>query len=174
MTVDADKTHGPTPESPQSWRSHILAYEEPVEGHPIPTSLRPREEDRQSFVPASVEEYLKWRYGPTVQVGIGSRFGKADGSGYSYYVYTSDNGQHTQIAKLEAVSTTISMLPPNYEGPLKQAFEEVQERNRFLTTDSRPEELVRTLPMISESPEARQMHQRQVDFFKDLKFEPVG
>jgi hypothetical protein len=107
---------------------------------------------------------MKKRFGPDIEVGIGSRFGKEDRSGYSYNVYLREKNKFLHLAEMSSDRLTISMLPPGYDGSLKKAYEDVQKRNRFLTKDSKPEELERTLWVMRESPDAQAMHKSQVDF----------
>ncbi len=158
----------------QKWNRLILEWDQEENmRNPLPASSRPDVRDRQSYVPKNVEAYLKKRFGPDIEVGIGSQFGKPDGSGYSYDVYLREKDKFSHLAEMSSESLTISMLPPGYTGRLTEEFKKVQERNRLLLRDSRPEEFRSTLWVMNESPRAQKMHASQMKFFENLKFDPL-
>jgi hypothetical protein len=160
---------------PQEWNRLILEWEqEENKRNPLPPSARPDVRDRQEYVPKSIETYLKNRFGSDIEISFGSRFGNPDDSGYSYEIYQRKNDNLTHLAKMSSDRVTLHMLPPGYTGRLAEGFKKVQERNRLLTKDSRPEEFRPTLWVMNESPRAQKMHAAQMKFFENLKFEPLA
>jgi hypothetical protein len=176
MNVNTVSEDVPSKEAAEgaAWNRLVLEYEQDEKlRNPLPPVGGPVVRDRQEYVPKGVETYLKNRFGPDVDIGIGSRFGKPDGSGYSYDVYLREKGAQVHLAEMSAARLTIDMLPPGYSGSLTDAFQEVQQRNRFLTKQSRPEQLERTLWVMRESPRAQHMHVAQMRFSELLKFESL-
>lgn len=169
MSVDASTEDLPaSAEQPQSketsaWNREILEYqEEENKRNPLPSIRGPIIRDRQAYVPDDVEKYLKNRYGSDIKVSIGNQSGKEDRSGYSYLVHTPENSDMVRLAEMSTERVTISMLPPDYNGYLKDEKERIEKQNKLLTKDSRPEELTRTLWVINESARAQELHKSQL------------
>lgn len=140
--------------------SHFLEFEEKdvreLNPLPDPHNTPHEDESRRLVIPGGVKEYLQNRYGKEIVVDFGSRFGKPDGSGYSYGVWVDGK----EISRMTAERTTIHMLPPGYEGPLTKALEEQDTRNA-LSNSVRNEGLSRVMWRITEQPKATEMRVNQ-------------